>query len=88
MYPFVRLKLQIFVYYLLVQYANLVVRLVVNQLTKSMFHISITIYIGFHGIDDTIVCHTAFYNVKTIPWLLPCPAVNNEVKPFLVVSIK
>ncbi len=64
------------------------VGLVINQLTKCMLHICITIDIGFYGINDTIVCHTAFNNVITKPRLLSFSAVNNEVKPFLIVSIK
>ncbi len=36
----------------------------INQLTKSMLHISITIDIGFNCINDTVVCNTTFNNIK------------------------
>ena len=60
----------------------------INQLAKSMLHICITIYIGFNCINDTIICHTTFNDVITFPRLFSFSAVNNEVKPFFIVSIK
>ncbi len=60
----------------------------INQLSKSVFHICITIDIGFNCINDTIICHTTLNDVITTPRLPPLSAVNNEVKPFLIVSIK
>ena len=53
-----------------------------------MLHISITIDIGFNCVNDTIICHTTLNDVITHPRLFSLPAVNNEVKPFLIVSIK
>ena len=53
-----------------------------------MLYISITIDIGFYCINDTVICYATFNNVKAPPRLLSFPAVNNEVKPFLIVSIK
>ncbi len=64
------------------------VGLMVNQLSKCMLYICITIDIGFNSINDTVVCYTTFNNVIPYPRLLSFSAVNNKVKPFLIVSIK
>ena len=53
-----------------------------------MLYICITIYIGFNCINHTVICHSTFNNIITIPRLLPLSAVNNEVEPFLIVSIE
>ena len=53
-----------------------------------MLNICIAIDISFNSINDTIVCNTTFNDVVTIPRLLSFSAVNNEIKPFLIVSIK
>ncbi len=53
-----------------------------------MLNVCITIDIGFNSINDTIVCYTTFNDVITTPRPLSFSAVNNEVKPFLIVSIK
>ena len=53
-----------------------------------MLYISIAINIGFNSINYTVVSYTTLNDVIAIPRLFPFPAVNNEVKPFLIVSIK
>ena len=53
-----------------------------------MLHVCITIDIGFYCINDTVVSYTTFNNVITIPRPLSFSAVNNEIKPFFIVSIK
>ncbi len=60
----------------------------INQLAECVLYVSITIDVGFDGIDDTIISNATFYNVKTTPGLFSCPAVYNEVEPFFVVSIE
>ena len=80
--------MKIFVSYLLIKYADLIIGLVVDQLTQSVLYISITIYIGFDGIDDTVVGNAAFNYVIPLPWTFALSAINNKVEPFLVVCIK
>ena len=60
----------------------------INQLAKSMLNICIAIDIGFYCINYTIVSHSSFNDVIPTPRLLSSSAVNNEVKPFLIVSTK
>lgn len=73
---------------LLVQYADLIVGLMINQLAQGMLHVSITIDIGFYRIDDTIVSNSSFNNIITFPRLIARPAFHYKVQPFLVVSLK
>ena len=60
----------------------------INQLSECMLNICIAIDIGFYCINDTIISNTTLNNVITIPRLLSFSAINNEVKPILVVSIE
>ena len=57
-----------------------------HQLTQSMLYICITIDVRFNGINDTVISYATFNNIVICPRLLAYPAVNNKVKPFLVIS--
>ena len=53
-----------------------------------MLNICIAIDIGFYSINHTVVSHSSFNDVIPTPRLRSFSAVNNEVEPFLIVSIK
>ena len=60
----------------------------INQLSECMLYICIAIDIGFNSINDTIICNATLNNVITIPRLFSFSAINNEVKPFLIVCVE
>ena len=62
--------------------------LVINQLSQSSFDAGITIYISLNSINDSVVSNSTLNDIKTIPRLLSISTIYNEVKPFLIVSIK
>ena len=73
---------------MLIEDADLIIRLVVDQLTQSVFHVCVPIDVGFNSIDNTVVGDTAFNYVIPTPWTFALSAINNKVEPFLVVCIK
>lgn len=53
-----------------------------------MLYICISVDVRFNGINDSIIGHATFDDVIAVPRPFARPAVDNEVEPFLVVSIK
>lgn len=77
-----------FIYNFLVEYAYLIIGLVVYQFAQCMFHISISIDISLNGINDTIIGNATFNDIIILPWLFAGSTINDEVKPLFIVSVK
>lgn len=60
----------------------------INQLAKCTIYISITIDIGFNSINNSVIGNSTLNDVIAIPRLFALSAVNDKVKPLLVVSLK
>lgn len=60
----------------------------INQLAKCAIYISIAIDIGFNGINNSVIGNSTLNDVIAIPRLFTLSAVNDKVKPLLVISLK
>lgn len=58
-----------------------------TQQAKGLLYRYATRKVVFNRIDDLIIGYTPFYNIITLPRLLPLPARDNKVKPLLIVCI-
>ena len=72
----------------MVQNADLMIGLVINQLSQRSLDISITVYISLNSINDSVVSYSTLNDIKTLPRLFASPTINDEVEPLLVVSFK
>ena len=72
----------------MVQNADLMIGLVINQLSQRSLDIGITVYISLNSINDSVVSYSTLNDIKTLPRLFASPTINDKVEPLLVVSFK
>ena len=79
---------EMFVDYILIQNTHLIVGLVFGQFFQCDLNGYQSCHVKIYGIDNTVICHTAFHIIKLLCQIQPGAISCDKLQPFFIVCLE